>query len=120
MIKHPLNKPLDDNGFDNFLSAQLQQSQPYLMDDNFTSHVMAKLPAAKRLSRWHERLIILVPLLIISLLVISQFSVLEVLIKVWTFLVVLDVATLLKIGLVMSIAATSGASFWAAKQFKLI
>jgi len=120
MMKQHQNTPADDDGFDNFLSAHLQKSQPYLMDDEFTSQVMAKLPAAKKLPVWKERLIIFVPVLIITLLVVSQFPVLEVLIKMWTLLFVVDVASLLKIGLAISIAAISGASFWAAKQFKLI
>jgi hypothetical protein len=120
MMKQHQNTPFDDDGFDNFLSAHLQKNQSYLMDDEFTSQVMAKLPAAKRLSIWQERLIIFVPLFIISLLVVSQFSLLAVLIKMWTLFLVADVASLLQIGLAMSVVAISGASFWAAKQFKLI
>jgi hypothetical protein len=120
MMKHDYNIPVDDDAFDNFLSAQLQQTQHYLMDDNFTAQIMAKLPAAKKLSIWQERLIIAVPLLIISFLVISQFSVLAILIKFWTLLVVVDVMSLLKMGLVMSAVAVFGASFWFAKQLKLI
>jgi len=120
MMKHDHNTPLDDGSFDNFLSAQLQQSHPYLMDDNFTAQVMAKLPAAKKLSLWQERLIIAVPLLIISLLVVSQFSVIAILIKLWTLLMVADVASLFAIGLAVSAVSISGASFWFAKQSKLI
>lgn len=106
--------------FDNFLSKQLLQAQPYLEDDNFTAQIMAKLPAAKKLSIWQERLIILVPLFIISALVISQFSVLAIMIKLWTLLVVVDVASLLNMGLAISFVAISGASYWFAKQFKLM
>lgn len=120
MMNQDQKTSFDEDGFDNFLSAQLKQSQPYLMDDSFTAQVMAKLPAAKKLSLWQERLIIAVPLIIISLLVISQFSVLAVLIKLWTLLVTVDVASLLSIGLAISFAAISGTSFWFAKQFKLI
>lgn len=120
MMKQDHNTSFDESGFDNFLSAHLQQAQPYLIDDDFTARLMAKLPAAKKLSIWQERLIVLVPLLVISVLVVSQFSVLAILIKLWTLLVSADVASLLNLGLVMSIAAISGASFWSAKQFKLI
>ncbi|GGY77178.1 hypothetical protein GCM10011613_22110 [Cellvibrio zantedeschiae] len=120
MIKQEPTLLLDDDGFDNFLSAQLKQAQPYLSDEDFTAQVMAKLPAAKKLSPWQERLIILVPFLIISLLVISQFSVVAVLVKVWTLLVSADVTSLLTISLMMSVTAVSGASLWFAKQSKLI
>lgn len=120
MIKQDRNTPLDDDGFDNFLRAQLQQAQPYLMDDNFTAQLMEKLPAAKKLSVWQERLIIVVPLIIISLLVISQFSVLAILINLWTLFLVTDVMSLLKMGLVISALAVFGTSYWFAKQLKLI
>ncbi len=108
------------DSFDNFLSTQLQQSQAYLPDDKFTAQVMGKLPAAKKLSRWQERLIIIVPLVVISLLVLSQFSVLAIAVKLWTFLVGAQVASLLQLGLLITIIVTSGASVWFAKQFKLI
>jgi hypothetical protein len=103
--------------FEIFLSAQLQQAQPYMMDDSFTAQLMAKLPAAKKLSPWQERLIIAVPLVIISLLVLSQFSVLALLIKLWTLFVVVDVTSLLQMGLVLAVAVVTGASLWFAKQF---
>ncbi len=110
----------EDEQFENFLSAQLKQSQPYLMDDNFSAQVMAKLPAKKKLSVWQERLIIALPLVVISLLVLSQFSLLAVGVKLYTFLVAVDVASLLNMGLVVSALALSGASYWFAKQAKLM
>lgn len=119
MMKQDPTLPLDD-GFEHFLSAQLQQAQPYLMDDHFTAQLMAKLPAAKKLSVWQERMIILVPFLIISVLVLSQFSVLALVVNVWTLLVSVDVASLLTMGLMVSVVVVSGASLWFAKQFKLI
>ncbi len=109
-----------DDGFDNFLRMQLQHSQPYLMDDNFSAQVMAALPASRKLSLWQERLIMLVPCLVISLLVLSQFSLIAFLVKGWTWLMTLDTTSLLGVGLSISASAISGASFWFAKQFKLI
>ena len=111
---------LDSDNFDSFLVHQLQQNQTYILDDNFTAQVINKLPAAKKLTNWQERLIILVPLCIISLLVLSQFSVLAILVNLWTILVGLNLANLLQLGLVVSISVISGASFWFAKQFKII
>jgi hypothetical protein len=118
--QHNHSDDLPGNSFDGFLSNQLQQAQPYLEDDNFTMQVMERLPAAKKLSRWQERLIIIVPLIVISLLVLSQFSVIGMLVKLWTFLLAAQVSSLLQLGLFTTIVVISGASFWFAKQSKLI
>lgn len=124
-MKHDQSKHLnvdhaETDTFDHFLMTRLQQSQPYLADDDFTARVMESLPAQRKLSRWQERLIILVPLFIISALVLSQFSVLAVVIEIWTLMMGLNVVHLIQLGVVMSIAVVSSASFWFARQFKLI
>ncbi len=106
--------------FDRFLTKQLQESQPYLIDNDFTVQVMGGLPAPKKLSVWQERLIILVPLLIISVLVISQFSILAVVIKLWILAVSMNLTQLMQIGMLVSVAVISGASFWFARQLKFI
>ena len=108
------------DAFDLFLKKQLHDTQPYLADDDFTARVMGSLPAPKKLSRWQERLIIVVPLFIISLLVISQFSLLAVVIKLWTLVVSMDLTQLMQIGMLVSVAAIFGACFWFARQLKLI
>jgi len=108
------------DSFDHFLKKQLQESQPYLADDDFAVRVISNLPALKKLSVWQERLIILVPLFVISLLVMSQFSVLGVLIKLWTLAVGMDVTHIVQIGMLVSIAIISGASLWFARQLKII
>ena len=108
------------DSFDHFLKKQLQESQPYLADDDFAVRVISNLPAPKKLSVWQERLIILVPLFVISLLVMSQFSVLGVLIKLWTLAVGMDVTHIVQIGMLVSIAIISGASLWFARQLKII
>jgi len=110
----------EHDDFDIFLKKQLQQAQPYVEDKDFTANVMNQLPAAKTLGVWQERLIILIPFMIISLLVLSQFSLLNVLVKLWSFLAAVQVTNLMQIGLVTMLAVISGASFWFAKQFKLI
>ena len=110
---------VENDDFDIFLTKQLQQAQPYIEDNDFTVNVMNQLPAAKTLGVWQERLIILIPFFIISLLVLSQFSVIDVLVKLWSFIVSIQVTGLLQFGLVTMLAVISGASFWFAKQFKL-
>jgi hypothetical protein len=61
-----------------------------------------------------------VPLILISALVLSQFSVLAILIKLWTLLISANVAGLLQIGLFATIASVCGASYWFAKQSKIM
>ena len=109
---------MDD--FDRFLSQQLTQAQPYLMDDNFTAQVMGKLPPAKKLSRWQERLIMLVPVLLISVLVLSQFSLVTTFVGVWTWLVSLSLVGLLKVGVVFAALAVAGACGWVIRDSRLV
>ncbi len=116
---HPSDGSSTDS-FDAFLTKHLQQANTYLPDDDFTAHVMQQLPAPKKLSRWQERLIILIPLLIISVLVLSQFSALAVVIKVWTLFLTTSFTSLMQIGVLMTVSVISGAGFWFAKQIKLI
>lgn len=120
MTKQDHNMSIVDDDFDVFLRGQLQQTQPYLMDDNFTAQVIRQLPVQKKLRLWQERLIIIFPLIIISLLVLSQFSLTAVLIKLWVLLLTVDTASLLKIGFLTTLFAVSGASFWCARQIKII
>lgn len=116
---HPSDGSSNDS-FDAFLTKHLQQAQTYLSDDDFSARVMQQLPAPKKLSRWQERLIIMVPLLVISLLVLSQFSVLAVLIKMWILLLTTSFTSILQIGILTTVVVISGAAFWFAKQTRVI
>lgn len=107
------------DNFELFLREQLQQHQHYVEDGDFSARVMSSLPAPRRLSRLQERLILLVPLIVISLLVLSQFSLTSGL-KTWYLLLSLDFTSLLKLGVILAISAVSAASYWMAKQFRLI
>ncbi len=114
------NNHSGDDNFDAFLSKHLQQTQAYLPDDDFTARVMQQLPAPKKLSLWQERLIIAIPLLIISLLVLSQFSVLAVIIKLWMLLVTTSLTNILQVGILTAVAVISGVAFWFAKQVRVL
>lgn len=109
-----------DDSFDVFLRARLQQTKPYLHDENFTAQVMARLPAPKKLLRWQERLIIAVPLLIISILVLSQNSLLAFIIKAWVMLSVISVQNLFQLVLEVSLVALLAVSYWLAKKGRLL
>lgn len=116
----PADSELLPDDFERFLRQQLQQSQPYLMDDNFSAGVMAKLPAPRPLSRWQERLILLLPLAIITLLVLSQFSLLSDALKTWYWLLALDAVSLMQLGVMLVVTVISAACYWIAKQVRLI
>jgi len=116
---HPSDGSSNDS-FDAFLTKHLQQANTYLPDDDFSARVMQQLPAPKKLSRWQERLIIMIPLSIISLFVLSQFSALAVIIKLWTWLSIMDFTSILQIGILTTVAVISGAAFWFAKQVRVI
>ena len=115
----PADAEQPPDSFELFLRQQLPQNQPYLENGDFSAGVMAKLPAPRRLSRLHERLILLVPLLIISLLVLSQFSLSSGL-KAWYWLLALDVTSLMQFGLLLAVTVVSAACYWIAKQIRLI
>ena len=118
-----LNNTEENHGgdcFDNFLRTQFKQAQPYLMDENFTANVIAKLPEHKKLSRLHERLIILIPLIIISVLVLSQFSLVAFVIKAWTWLFVVDVTNFVKVAASLAIISFGFIGIWFAKQCRIL
>lgn len=120
MINQDQQHPQDDAGFDAFLRSELQQSQPYLMDNNFTASVMAKLPAQRKLGVWQERLIIVVPVFVIAMIVLSQFSLLAILINLWTLLVSMNLTSLLQMGLAVMLLVVTGACVWVIKQARLM
>jgi hypothetical protein len=95
---------MNDKQFDDFLQQQLQGSSPYLDDGDFSARVMASLPAQKaqkRLNPWVERLIACVPVTLIALLVLSQFSLREFIQPVYAWVITLEVNGLVVVPAVM-------------------
>jgi hypothetical protein len=113
------NAEIAPDSFELFLRQQLQQKQTYLDDGDFSARVMASLPAPRKLSRLQERLILLLPVAIISVLILSQFSLASG-IKAWYALITMDFANLLTLGLVLAVTAVSSACYWIARQIRLI
>ncbi|HWV14536.1 MAG TPA: hypothetical protein VN030_03815 [Cellvibrio sp.] len=108
-----------DDSFDIFLRTQLQQQKSYLSDENFSAGVLARLPKVKRISRWRERLIIIIPLVAISLLVLSQHSLLAFAIRSWVLLSVISFADFIKITLELSVVMLMAVGFWSARKINL-
>ena len=85
---------MNDKHFDDFLRQQLQGSSPYLDDGDFSARVLASLPAQKRLNPWLEKLIVLVPVTLIAALVLSQFSLRELIQPAYAWVLTLDLGSL--------------------------
>jgi hypothetical protein len=64
------DKMMNDR-FDDFLRQQLQTD--YIDDKGFTAQLMAAMPAQRRLNPWLEKLIIALPVALITLLVLNHF-----------------------------------------------
>jgi hypothetical protein len=108
------------DNFDDFLTQQLREQQPYLPDDGFSAGVMAQLTNERRLSRRTERLIIGIPLLSISLLVFSQLPMAEAATLMSRWLVALEPVALLKLGALFSFGILLGCGGWFARQLRLL
>lgn len=93
---------MNDKHFDDFLRLQLQGSSPYLDDGDFSARVLASLPAQKRLNPWLEKLIVLLPVSLIAVLVLRQFSVRELIQPAYGWLLTLDMHSLAMIAVVMA------------------
>ena len=92
---------MNDDNFDNFLRLQLQDSSPYLDDGDFSARVMASLPAQKRLNPWLEKLIVFVPVTLIALLVLRQFSLRELIQPVYGWVLTFDMNSLITLAMTM-------------------
>ena len=120
MMNHESKPMTDMDDFDRFLSQQLTQAQPYLMDDGFAAQVMTQLSPVKKLARGQERLILVLPVLLISALVLSQFSPLAIMVGLWTWLVTLSFTGLVKTGVVFAAVAVAGACGWMIRDSRLV
>lgn len=93
---------MNDTKFDDFLRQQLQGASVYLDDGDFSAAVMAGLPAKKRLNPWLEKLIVLLPVSVIAILVVSQFSLREIIQPAYAWLLTLDISTMASMMIVMA------------------
>lgn len=94
---------MNDDNFDDFLRRQLQDSSPYLDDNDFSARIMASLPAQKRLNPWLEKLIVCVPVTFIALLVLSQFSLRELIQPVYAWVLTFDMGSLFTIAIAVAL-----------------
>lgn len=110
LMKGDLMKSTDS--FDDFLATQLRQSQDYIPDDGFALGVMNALPAPKVRKSVAAWLITAIPLLVISLLVFSQFPFAKVFGGIWYWLIQVDATGWLQLGMGVSACITMAGIAW--------
>lgn len=94
---------MNDKHFDDFLRQQLQGSSTYLDDGDFSARVLANLPTQKRLNPWLEKLIVLVPVTLIAILVMRQFSVRELIQPAYGWALTLDMHSIVMLAMIMTV-----------------
>lgn len=92
---------MNDQQFDDFLRQQLQGANSYLDDGDFSARVMARLPVHKRLNPWLERLIVCMPVTLIALLVLSQFSLRDFIQPVYAWVLTFDMNSIVSLAIAM-------------------
>jgi hypothetical protein len=97
------DKFLNDKSFDTFLTRHLQTQTPYIDDEGFTALLMERLPAPKRINTWLEKLIVWLPVSLISLVVLAQFPWRSLVQSAYAWVLTMDVASLVSVVLVLSI-----------------
>lgn len=108
------------DSFEDFLSRQLQSVHPYLEDDGFAAKVMASLPGNRGLNKRVARLIIGIPMLLISLLVFSRLPWQEAINSVWYLFMAGDPMIMVKAGIFASAVILLSCFGWFARQLRLI
>jgi hypothetical protein len=108
------------DSFDEFLRSQLLKDSQYLDDEDFTLALFKKLPNKKKISRLQEILILIIPFLVISLLVSSQFPVAAIIIKTWVLLNIMNITTAFQLSLLFFFISVLGTTYWLAKQCRLV
>ena len=110
---------MNDKQFDDFLRQQLHNTSDYIDDGDFSARVMGSLPAPKRLNPWLERLIVCVPVTLIALLVLKQFSPRDLLQVVYAWMLTLDLYSLLTLSFAMVLVAVIAPVFWLLRRSPL-
>lgn len=111
---------MSDQSFDDFLKRTLQQSSDYIEDGDFSTRVMASLPAPHRLNPWLERLIVAVPVTAIALLVVSQLPWRDLVRPVYGWLLTFDSTSLVTLAAGVILLVASVPVLWMLRKSALI
>lgn len=109
-----------DTTFDDFLAKHLQTKHGYIDDDGFSARVIANLPAPRKINTLLEKLIIGLPVLLISVLVLSQFPWRELIQPAYAIILTMDTVMVMKTGVALFAVMSVATIFWCAKRLDMI
>jgi hypothetical protein len=99
---------MKQDNFEQLLAQHFQQSQEYINDDGFTARVMSQIPKQQEFNPWIKRLIFWAPLLLVSLLVLSNLPALQLVHTVSAFLLSLTMKEIVLGGALLGMAMLLG------------
>jgi len=108
-----------DTTFDDFLAKHLQVQHDYIDDDGFSARVMVNLPAPRKMSTLLEKLIIGVPVLLIAVLVFSQFPWRTMIQPAYATLLTINAVDMVKVGFVLFTIMSVSMVVWSAKRLDI-
>lgn len=99
---------MKDDNFEQLLAQHFQQSQEYIDDDGFTAKVMLQLPKKREFNPWIKSLILWGPLLLVSVLVLSNLPGLQLVHSASAFLLSLTIKEIVVSGVLLGMAMLLG------------
>jgi hypothetical protein len=93
------------------LKKHFQQRSDYLDDDGFTALVMTQLPHKTQINPWIKRLILWLPVTLVTLLVMSFIPWLQVVHKVYAYYLIASPQQLIFVGVPLVVSAIAIPSY---------
>jgi Domain of unknown function (DUF5056) len=98
---------MNDDNFERILKQYFQQTQDYIDDDGFTGRLISQLPGKEEFNPWVKQLIFWVPLLLVSILVLSNLPVLHLVHGVSAFFFAMTIKEVVLSGIFVAMAVLS-------------
>lgn len=98
---------MNDDNFEQLLKQHFQQTRDYIDDDGFAGRVMSQLPRQQEFNPWVKQIIFWVPLLLVSILVLSNLPVLQLVHGVSAFFLAMNIKQFVVSGLFVAVAVLS-------------
>ncbi len=98
---------MNDDNFEQLLKQHFQQTRDYIDDDGFTGRVMSQLPRQQEFNPWVKQIIFWVPLLLVSILVLSNLPVLQLVHGVSAFFLAMNIKQFVVSGIFVAVAVLS-------------
>jgi hypothetical protein len=98
---------MNDDNFEQLLKQHFQQSCGYIDDDGFTGRLMSQLPRQQEFNPWIKQIIFWVPLLLVSILVLSNLPVLQLVHGISAFFLAMNIKEIVLSGVLLATAMLS-------------